>query len=487
MDSRSGHHFIRGLGDAAGMRACRLGLALGLTVSINSFAQPQIDDQSELPMTINDGFSSSDALTFDWPMLEIGTGQYEDGPTGVTVIKFKKPVLAVVDSRGGGPGTINADYLKMGYSVPNTDAVVFAGGSWYGLEAATAVTSAMKDDGIRSGHWDNVGLALGSIIYDFGGRRLNEIYPDKRLAQAAYRAAEEGIFPVGPYGAGRSVVFGGVFGCNAKSGQGAAYRQIGELKIAVFVVVNAMGVVVDRDGNMVACNKGPGWPKSSKVKDLLAASPDNVQPDWDGERALAPEKKNTTISLVVTNRKLDYGELNRLAVQVHTSMARAIQPYATVYDGDVLYAVTTDEVDEGPGAALPSLEIGLVAAEMMWDAILAAVPEQPEPPEFVASTEASDKTGDADLLDSFVGDYIFSRFVTLQVRRQGDRLLARAIGDRDVFAIPRDEAVVLTPLSGNRFTIPNTRYPFEVVFKDASVVLNPGHWEQRAKRSEAAD
>ena len=452
--------------------------------ALAGFSQAQPDDQSTLPITLNDGYSSGDALAFDWPMLEIGTGQYEDGPTGVTVIKFNRPVRAAIDARGGGPGTINGEFLKLGYHFPTTDAVVFAGGSWYGLEAATAVTTALKDDGIRSGHWTNVGLALGSIIYDFGGRRLNEIYPDKRLAQAAYRAAKTGWFPIGAYGAGRSVVFGGAFGCNAKSGQGAAYREIGDLKVAVFVVVNALGVVVDREGKISACYKGSGWSESMQVKDLLAASPDNVQPGWNGERELAPERKNTTISLVVTNRRLHSAELERIAVQVHTSMARAIQPFATEMDGDVLYAVTTDEIEEGPGAFLPSYEIGLVASELMWDAILAAVPEQPTPP--VADTEITSPALNPESLNRFVGEYRFSRFATLKVFRKRSRLYARAVGERDVFAIPRDKAVPLTALAANRFTVSGARYPLEIVFESEGVVLNPGRWEQRALKTGAA-
>ena len=70
-------------------------------------------------------------------------------------------------------------------------------GGWCGWTGAvmgvTAVATALKDDGLRSGDWTNVALSVGAIIYDFGGRRLNEIYPDKRLAQAAFRDAEPEI------------------------------------------------------------------------------------------------------------------------------------------------------------------------------------------------------------------------------------------------------------------------------------------------------
>jgi L-aminopeptidase/D-esterase-like protein len=122
-------------------------------------------------------------LTFDWPDIEVGVGAYEEGPTGLTIIRFMHSAAVVVDSRGGAPGTVNTDSLRLGYDAPRMDAVVFAGGSAYGEEAITAVITALKDDGLRSG--SDIAHATGAIIYDFGQRRLNEIYPDKRLAQAA--------------------------------------------------------------------------------------------------------------------------------------------------------------------------------------------------------------------------------------------------------------------------------------------------------------
>lgn len=112
-------------------------------------------------------------LTFDWPAIEVGVGSYEEGPTGVTVIRFPKRASMAVDVRGGGPGTVNTDLLRLGYSRPFGDAIVFSGGSAYGEEAITAVATGLKDDGVRSGDFLDVAIVPGAIIYDFGGRRLN--------------------------------------------------------------------------------------------------------------------------------------------------------------------------------------------------------------------------------------------------------------------------------------------------------------------------
>mgnify|MGYP001793958492 CR=1 FL=1 len=322
--------------------------------------------QDDLEITLNSG---DDVLEFDWPMIEIGTGEYEAGPTGVTVIRFAEKVYSAIDVRGGGPGTVNAPYMEFGYDMPELDAVVFAGGSWYGLEAITAVATAMMDDGKADGtafgDAPTIAMSVGSIVYDLGERRFNEIYPDKRLAQAAYRAARTGTFPLGAHGAGRLTMTGGLFGCNAQSGQGGAFKQIGDLKLAVFTVVNALGVVVDRDGKVVACHKGENAPSLLTAKDLMAGFPESRGDDWSG-----PERKNTTVTLVVTNQKLTPQDLKRFAVQTHSSMARALQPYSTMFDGDVLYAVSTAELDK---VVMTPIDLGVVAGEVAWEENLISV------------------------------------------------------------------------------------------------------------------
>jgi L-aminopeptidase/D-esterase-like protein len=450
-----------------GLRSTRFarwvaGLSIACAVTAAHAALPQDD----LEILINDGFDAPGALKFEWPMISVGTGQYESGPTGVTVIRFGRKVLGAVDIRGGGPGTVNAAYLQLGYPTPEVDAVVFSGGSWYGLESVTAVNSALKDDGARGGTWDNIGLAVGSIIYDFGSRRLNEIYPDKRLAQAALRNAKSGVIPIGAYGAGRSAVTGSLFGCNAKSGQGAAFRQIGKLKIAVFTVVNALGVVTDREGRVSACHADPRWPTPLRASYLMRNVPDSLRAGWGGE------KKNTTVSLVVTNQKLQPVELQRIATQVHTSMARAIQPFATIYDGDVLYAVSTGEVDAEPSAGDATVDIATVASDLMWDAVLASVPEQP-----AIRLTANRTRGSAAAIAALSGNYSFGEFAALRISARDRTLFAQASGQRPVFGIAGDTPSALRQLSARDFLL-DGRQPLHLRFDGQRLILNPGRWQQ---------
>ncbi len=402
-------------------------------------------------------------------MLSIGIGQYEEGPTGVTVFRFARKVMAAVDVRGGAPGTVNTDYLRLGYDKSELDAIVLSGGSWYGLESTTAVASALKDDGVRDGRWSNLALTAGAIVYDFGDRRLNEIYPDKRLAQAAARATRPGVFPLGAQGAGRYVKTGVIFGCGGYSGQGGAFRQIGNLKIAAFAVVNAGGVVTRRDGSFAACYADPAWGAVTRTSAIIAKAV--------GKSIDESARRNTTISLVVTNQKMSPAELQRLAVQVHTSMARAIQPFATEGDGDVLYAVSTGEIDAPAAGSIVSAGIGLVASEVMWDAILASVPEQ------VASAVPDPvRHNSAAALRALAGTYRFSDEASLAVTVEGGMLYAQALGQRDVYGIGRSAPVMLqaarSPDGRPLFMLPG-RYPLSLRFDGGgALVLNPGTWQQ---------
>ena len=147
---------------------------------------------------------------------------HKEGPTGLTIIRFMLGAAVVSDSCGGAPATVNTHALRLGYDGPRIDAIVFSGGAVYGEEAVTAVMTGLKDEGVRSGARDDRARATGAVINDLDGRRLNEIYPDKRLAQAT----------LGAQGVGRMAMQGSFFGCQAHSGQGAAFREINGVKIA---------------------------------------------------------------------------------------------------------------------------------------------------------------------------------------------------------------------------------------------------------------
>jgi L-aminopeptidase/D-esterase-like protein len=413
-------------------------------------------------------------LKFDWPTVEVGTATYEAGPTGVTVIRFPQRAVATVDVRGGAPGTYNTASLRLGYARKRLDAVVFAGGSSYGLEAIAGVATGLKDSGERNGA--NIAGVTGAIIYGFRGHRLNEIYPDKRLGQAALHAVRPGIFPLGTQGAGRMALQGWFFGCGAHSGEGAAFRQIGDTKIAAFVVINAYGSIVDRNGNIVRCHRAASWGKLTKISELLAHLPESHGRDWTPPAA--PTGRNTTVSLIVTNRELGFAVLQRLAMQVHTSTARAIQPFSTFDGGDTLFAVSTGEI---VGATPGLIDLDTIAGETIWDAILASVPQEPnfKPPTAPVTVPPA-------MLARYAGRYRFGPQAVITIEAENGKLSATLWGVT-FFDLHADRQTALVPLSDTDFYV-DGRYHTRIAFvldasgKAAGAIVNPGRWRQVGTR-----
>jgi L-aminopeptidase/D-esterase-like protein len=311
------------------------------------------DDARPVPLTEVD---AKRWLDFDFPGLEIGVAEYVEGPTGCTVFHFPELASLHIDVRGGSPG-INGEHLSL------TNAICFAGGSLYGLEASTGVAAELFARRGYSTKWMDIALVSGAILFDYG-RRDNALYPDKELGRAAVRAMRPGRFPLGPHGAGSSATAG--HGATAElSGQGGAARRVAATRIAVFTVVNAYGAIVDRSGEVVRGNRDAATNKRRRAEDVVAQT-GAYDPVAARARGVT---QNTNLTLLVTDQKLDALQLRSVARQVHSSMARGIQPFNTRWDGDILFAVSTQRVDN---AALDEVSLGVIASELAWDAALAS-------------------------------------------------------------------------------------------------------------------
>jgi L-aminopeptidase/D-esterase-like protein len=316
-------------------------------------AQRTTNDRLQLaPRIPADGPS----LHFDWPGLAIGVAEYAEGPTGCTVLVFERTSRCAVDVRGGAPGTFMASDGAL-------DALCFVGGSLYGLEAVSGVAAELFSRKNYSTKWLDIAIVRGACIFDFSARG-NAVYPDKALGRAAIAAARPGQFPLGARGAGCSATVGKAFSPDGvePAGQGGAIRHVGPTRIAVFTVVNAVGALVDRGGRVV---RGLRDPKTGGERTLTEA----IERRIAGPDAQVPPAGNTTLTAVLTNQRLDSFSLRQLARQVHSSLARAIQPLHGPNDGDVLFAITTGEVDR---PELDATTLGIVAAEVAWDAVLAS-------------------------------------------------------------------------------------------------------------------
>lgn len=295
-------------------------------------------------------------LTFDFPAMRIGVAEYVEGPTGCTVFHFPQGVFAAADLRGGAYATTFTDQLVNGDGY--LQAICLAGGSIYGLEAGAGVAAELFAQRDYSTRWNDIARVAGAIIFDYGPRG-NAIYPDKALGRAALRAADTGVFPLGPHGAGCSATVGKDLGFEGReaAGQGGASGTIGAVRIGVFTVVNAVGAIVDRRGAVVRGHvilaTGQRRHSAEALHEETVTGP--VPPG------------NTTLTVVVTDAMLEPRLLRQLARQTHASMARAIQPFHTPHDGDVLYAVTTNAV---PLGAVSPTALSVIASELAWDAVL---------------------------------------------------------------------------------------------------------------------
>ncbi|MEU6266186.1 P1 family peptidase [Saccharopolyspora shandongensis] len=295
-----------------------------------------------------------EAVPFDFDGVFVGTAEYSEGPTGCTVIHIPDGARTAIDARGGAVG------LSGGYQVHQ--AIVLAGGSVYGLEAAAGVSTELLHRVENRTHWSALQHVSGAVIYDFSARD-NAIAPDAALGRAALRNAVAGQFPVGRCGAGLAASVGKIDFSRAEfAGQGAAFRTFGEVKVLVATVVNAVGVIVDRDGRIVRGNvHADTGMRHPPFEDYLAAT--------TGAPEMPTLAGNTTLSVLITNVRLPDTALRQLGIQVHSSMHRAIQPFHTELDGDIMFTLTTDEVDL---TGITAAGLGALASEVAWDAVLSS-------------------------------------------------------------------------------------------------------------------
>jgi hypothetical protein len=176
--------------------------------------------------------------------------------------------------------------------------------------------------------------------------------------------------------------------------------------------------------------------------------------------------------VVATNQKLTYAQLQRLATQVHMSMGRAIQPFATANDGDILFAVTTSEVDR---TDLHPTDLGVVASDLMWSAILESVPEIHLPPD--AGPELP--------LRDLSGFYSFAPGVDAEIQIDDGSLTLTTRAKRDIFDIGPDVSVRTADREGNTWTLKHPfleRLRFQQRDGELELLLNPGPWAQRGTR-----
>jgi L-aminopeptidase/D-esterase-like protein len=284
--------------------------------------------------------------------------------TGCTVILPPPGTIAAVDVRGGAPGTRETGLFTPGNLISEIDALVFAGGSAFGLAAATGVTEWLVErGGGRLVGLARVPIVSGAVLFDLGVGDPRA-FPDAAMGRAACdaaTAADAGPLARGRVGAAAGATVGKLLGVEraAEGGIGVASVTLPDgTLVSALAAVNAVGDVVDPDtGAVVAGPASPGF----RSERALLEDPLTDSPFLGG---------HTTLVAVATSVPFEPGSLKRVAIEAHDGLARAVRPAHTLYDGDVVFALA-------PGGAPPPaparFRVGAAAARVVADAILSAV------------------------------------------------------------------------------------------------------------------
>ena len=299
----------------------------------------------------------------DVPGVKVGHHTLGARPTGCTVVLTEAGAAAGVDVRGSAPGTRETDLLAPLNIVQQVHAVVLAGGSAFGLDAATGVMRYLEERGVGfETRVARVPIVPAAILFDLGVGGDPRIRPDADCGYRAARAASTDAVEEGSVGAGAGATVGKWNGSGAmRGGIGSASITLPDgLVVAALVAVNAVGDVIDPvTGQVVAgARTADGRGLIDARRALRAGSPLRGRPG-----------QNTTIGIVATSARLDKVQATKVAQMAHDGLARTIVPAHTTADGDAVFALAT-----GVGtASVDVTTIGALAAEVMADAVVRAV------------------------------------------------------------------------------------------------------------------
>lgn len=301
------------------------------------------------------------------PGIKVGHHTLTERPTGCTVILVDGDGAAGgVSQRGGAPGTRETDLLDPSNMVDKVNAIVLAGGSAFGLEAATGTVKWLEEHNIG---WPTgvakVPIVPAAILFDLPVGGKPNVRPTADCGYKAAGAASNAPVAEGTIGAGAGATVGKSGGPNRSMKAGLGSYSItlpNGLSVGAIVAVNAVGDIIDPDtGKVVAGVRNPDGTFADARKILRS-----------GQTGQTPRPgENTTIGLVATNAKLTKTQAQRMALMADDGFARAIFPSHTMGDGDTVFALATGQW----AGEVNITQIGALAADVMARAIVRAATE----------------------------------------------------------------------------------------------------------------
>jgi L-aminopeptidase/D-esterase-like protein len=301
------------------------------------------------------GFSSIEGL-------KVGHAQDDAALTGCTVFLCEEGMVAACEVRGAAVGERELETLRPGHLADRIHALVFTGGSAFGLEAAAGVMRWCEercvgfDTGIA-----RVPIVPAAVLYDL---RLGDSQrrPDAEMGYAAARVAIESPVAEGNVGAGTGLTVGKLFGIGRamKSGIGCWTEDLpGGVRISALAAVNALGDVRDPDtGHILA-----GARTAENSREFLDSSAAMRQ----GITRRSFADPNTVLVAVATNAQLSRPEAQRVATMASAGMARVLSPAHTTFDGDIVFVLSVGTLKADVNA------VGAAAAEAVARAIVRGV------------------------------------------------------------------------------------------------------------------
>lgn len=298
----------------------------------------------------------------DFRNIQIGQAENVQAGTGCTVFLLGREGASVgLDVRGGGPASRESELLKPLATAQVIHAILLAGGSAFGLDAAGGVMRYLEERGIGVDVGvTRVPLVCQSDLFDLTVADAHT-RPDAAMAYEACVNAETGNYCDGNHGAGTGATVGKLLGMEhcMKSGIGSYAVQVGNLQVGAVVAVNAVGDVYD-------------YENGRKIAGLLAADGKTfLDSELAALQAIEAQTEkfvgNTTLGVILTNARLDKAHLCKIAGMAHDGYARAIRPVHTSMDGDSIYAVSLGDVPADMDV------VGTLAARVMAKAIVRAV------------------------------------------------------------------------------------------------------------------
>ncbi|HEY1629679.1 MAG TPA: P1 family peptidase [Rhizomicrobium sp.] len=314
-------------------------------------------------------------LITDVEGLKIGQAEDAAARTGVTVLIADAPAPAVADVRGGAPGTRDIEGLDPVSLVDGVDAIALSGGSAFGLDAASGVQSFLAGQGrgfrIAPGA-PPVPIVPGAIVFDLvngGDKGWGETPPYRALGKMAAESAALD-FRLGNHGAGLGALAGAY-----KGGVGSASAMTEDgYTVGAIAIVNAVGspIIPGSDVFWAFAFEQSGEFGGRRLRADFPGIDLDLPADMKGAaRPLA----NTTIAIVATDATLTRIELKRLAIMAADGFARALRPVHAPFDGDTVFALSTQKRAIGEMRQREVMRLGAIAGDCLARAIARGVYE----------------------------------------------------------------------------------------------------------------